>query len=129
MSDGDDGIILRRWVEGRHSFYKLDELRDEKCSEDIADIFADASCLDSSDIMQLIKEVNHNEVDRVDNMSVRHSTKAIQLRAVATRVTRIRVQVSTIDISEDGFISKLPESSCDTMEVRRRSSTDNNYDG
>ena len=53
-----------------------------------------------------------------------HSTKAVQLRAVATRVRRIRVRVGTIDISEDGFVSKLPESTVDTMEVQRRSSTD-----
>eukprot|EP00117_Sycon_ciliatum_P027435 scpid95006/ scgid22284/ len=91
----------------------------------MVDIFADATYSDASDIMKLIDDVNRKEVYRVDAASVCHSTKAVKLRAVATRVTRIRVQVSTIDISEDGFISKLPESTCDMMEVRRRTSNDN----
>ena len=34
------------------------------------------------------------------------------------------MRVGTIDISEDGFVSKLPELTVDTMEVQRRSSTD-----
>ena len=34
------------------------------------------------------------------------------------------MRVGTIDISEDGFVSNLPESTVGTMEVQRRSSTD-----
>ena len=124
ISETDDGVILRRWTDGRHSFYKLSDMRDEPCSQHIIDLFADATYLDSSDVMQLVKEVNENEVSRVDRVRVRRSTKAVQLRAVATRVTRIRVRVGTIDIGDDGFISKLPESTVDTMAVQRRSSTD-----
>ena len=33
------------------------------------------------------------------------------------------MRVGTIDISEDGFVSKLPESTVDTIEVQRRLST------
>ena len=99
-------------------------MRDDECSQEMIDVFAEAEYLDASDVMMMIADINRNEVYRVDQAIVRHSTKAVKLHAVATRITRVRVQVGTIDIDEDGFISTLPESTCDAMEARKRSSND-----
>ena len=118
LSEADDSVLLHLMLEPKENYVRATQYDDERITTRIQNVFQETEEIDVPEFMRIINMINVSICIRLSDIKLVESPP-MKLKAVPTSITKVNVEMNTINVAADGTCTVRDRSFRDESKTKR----------